>query len=124
MKRIWRMSILVLCILELIAGCDAGTNSTIVSFFSGGLARWCDIKDYGTIYFENKSSTNQDYYIYWDNEYIGMVKAGETFDDDSFIVKKGNHEVIFKFTSTNNNACAPQSVPVNQCDEITLSCSN
>lgn len=59
---------LLITFTGIIAGCDANTIDTFFMITTGGKVRWCSLEDYGTVQFQNKSSTNRDYYIYWNNE--------------------------------------------------------
>lgn len=126
MKNTLCISTAALCIAAslLIAGCDANSTDAIVTVLSAGRIRWCSLEDYGTVSFANNSATNRDYYIYWDNEYVGTVKAGKTEPEyDDFTTQDGNHNLIFKFTSK-EIACGPETVTIHECEYITYTCSN
>ncbi|MBI5875789.1 MAG: hypothetical protein HZB81_08130 [Deltaproteobacteria bacterium] len=127
MKNILCLStaVLYIAISLLIAGCDANTIDTVVTVMSAGRIRWCNMKDYGTVEFSNNSSTKQDYWVYWDNNYVGIVKVGKTEPEgDDFTTKSGNHTLEFKFTSSGATACGPETVTISKCEHITYTCSN
>lgn len=115
--KLWRILSIVLCIAAL------GFFTSCKDFSSD--AGSCDHNNWGRSFFENKSSTNSDYYIYLDDEYLLTVKAGTTEPQgEGAIINKGDHTLVFKFTSDQTIACGPQTVTIEKCKNHKFTCSN
>lgn len=109
MERAFQISILILlcAVLLISAGCYTDFD--------------CDIKDYGEVYFTNNSSTSRNYTVYIDNEPVGVITPGQTTNNDKIKLGKGDHEIIFRF-STGEIACG-WIATINQCGDYELTCS-
>lgn len=117
MQKLWCILAVVLCISAI------GFLTSCRDFSSS--AGECGSNNWGRAYFENKSSTNSDYYIYIDDEYLLTVKAGTTEPQgEGAIISEGDYALVFKFTSDQTIACGPQAMTIKQCETYRFTCSN
>ena len=79
----------------------------------------CNARGTGDIKFENHAS-HSTYDIIVDGSMVGSIAPGQSITQTENV---GPHTILYRFSNTNQNACAESQESVIKCTVVTLSCS-